>query len=266
MIATFRYNEKIYFLDATGSYTPLELPTSMIQGKECLISYDENEFEIKTVPVVPKEASMITDTVRIQLSNNTVIGQGRATLTGYEKVANTYHLIKTNQKGVDQHVENLLIKGSNKFHIQEYQLSNVEELNLPIHIDYKFDIPDYYREIGDNIYINLILDKTHTDDLLEDRSVPLENEYKFTHRSIVELTIPENYKVKTIPKDNQDSNGNFGYSIKYWREGNSLFASKEIYLDFLLMQPTAFESWNEIITDYSKASRKAIILTKNHGN
>lgn len=262
MIATYQHEGKTYFLDATGQYYPIDLPTSMIQGKECLISFNEDTYKITEVPVIPKETNVMSDSVSIRLENNEVIGTGDVKLTGYAKVFNTYKLVKSTQKSVDDYVKRLVAKGSNKFQMKKYELSNVEDFIHPIHIDYNFTIPDYYRQIGDKIYINLVLDKTMTDALLENREVALENDYKYVNRNIVRLEIPEGFQVGTLPEDVVRSNDHFGYQISYTQAGSSIIVKKEFYLDFLTLDIEHFESWNSIISEYANTCRKAIILSK----
>ncbi|MFT6865626.1 MAG: hypothetical protein ACJA08_000449 [Cyclobacteriaceae bacterium] len=262
MIATFILDGKTYFLDATGQYTPLDYPTSMIQGKECLISLGPDDFKIETVPVIPKEMNLMSDSVKLTLDDGTINGTGHVTLTGYAKVFNTYKLIKSSQKNVDNYVERLLGKGSNKFEIGDFTVYNVDDLSKPINLDYSFYISDYYRKVGDDIYINLILDKTMTDALLENRTVPIENDYKYINRNVSQLSIPEGYTVSSLPANEQKENENFGYNIQYEVSETEVIAIKEFYVDYLLMQPDQFDSWNAIIADYAKACRKALIISK----
>lgn len=262
MIATYQHNGITYFLDATGQYTPINLPTSMIQGKECLVSFNDEKYKVVDVPVIPKETSVMTDSVNIQLKEGELVGSGQVTLTGYAKVFNTYKLIKSNQKSIDDYVKRLISKGSNKFYMSSYELSNVKDYNIPTNIDYSFSIPDYYRQIGEQIYINLVLDKTMTDALLDNRKVALENDYKYINRNVVRLEIPEGFYLNTTPKDVTNKNDFFGYSITYDVRDTEVLVSKVFFLDYLTMPPNSFDAWNDIISEYAKACRKAIILSK----
>lgn len=262
MIATFSHLGVTYYLDATGQYTPIDLPTSMIQGKECLISLDDDSFIINEVPIIPKERNVMTDSVNITLDNGVVIGNGSVVLTGYAKVFNTYKLTNTNKKSTDDYVERLLGKGNNKFEINTYELHNISNLSAPINIDYKFNISDYYRQIGDNIYVNLQLDKTMTDALIQNRTVPVKSEYKYINRSIVKLEIPEGYRISDVPEDVSNNDENFGYKINYQSNDSEIIVEKEFYEDYLLLEPTDFDSWNELILEYAKACRKVIALEK----
>lgn len=262
MIATFTHQGIIYYLDATGQYTPIDMPTSMIQGKECLISLDNDTFTINKIPIITKERNIMTDSVNITLENGVVRGNGYVTLTGYAKVFNTYKLIKTNEKSIDDYVERLLEKGNNKFQMDNYETHNVGDLSTPINIDYSFSIPDYYRQVGDNIYVNLLLDKTMTDALIENRRVPLKSEYKYVNRSIVRLAIPSGFQITNLPKNVSNQDGNFGYKITYDMTESAIIVTKEFYEDYLILEPADFNSWNQLILEYAKACRKSIVLKR----
>jgi hypothetical protein len=262
MIATFVHNDSTYFLDATGQYYAMNLPTSMIQGKECLISLNDSTFLIKKVPVIPKEQSVMTDSVFVTLKSGNLEGNGHVSLTGYAKVFNSYQLVKSSEKSVEKYLKRLLTKGSNKFQFGDYEVAHIDNRKKPIKIDYDFSIPDYHKEIGDNVYINLILDKTMTDALLTDRKTALENDYKYINRNVVTFTIPEGYTVQTIPDDSMNQSEMFGYSIRYIAEGSKIVVTKEFYEDYLVLEPEKFDEWNAIISEYANASRNAIILKK----
>ncbi len=205
----------------------------------------------------------MSDTTEISLEDGAIKGHGKVDLTGYARYFNAFKLIKSNKKSVDDYLKRLLTKGSNKFLLDDYSIDNLNDVYAPIGIRYDFSIPDYYREIGDNIYINLVLDRTMTDALIENRTVGIENDYKYINRSVVELALPEGFKPKDLPEDIQSSDKEFGFSIHYQLDDRKLIVTREFYVDYLIMEPESFDSWNAIISEYAKACRKAIILSKN---
>lgn len=263
MIASYEREGRTYFLDATGAYTPFGMPTSMIQGKEALVSLGPDEFRIVKVPIILKEQNVMADSMTVRLENGKVIGEGTVDLSGYAKVFNSYKLVKSNQKKIDDYVNRLLSKGSNKFGIDKYEIAKLDDLSVPTQIKYWFKIPDYYRQIGDDIYINLVLDKTMTDALLEDRKVPLENDYKYINNNVVKMIIPEGFNVSSVPENSSNQNENFGYEIKYQVSDTEIIISKQFYLDYLMMMPEDFDDWNLLISEYASNCRKALILSKN---
>ncbi len=261
MIATVEMGDSTLFLDATGSYSPLGFPTSMIQGKESLVG-DGDQFVIREVPVLSKERSVISDTVFVRLANGTIEGRGSIHFSGFTRVDKAHQLIRRTENGEQKFMEQLLTKGNNKFFLKDYELSAVEDLDKPISIAYEFQVEDYYREIGDEIYLNLLLDKSLVNGTIEDRSTPMENDYKFIHRSVTVLDLPEDVKLSYQPDDQSWASDDFSFSVVYRLDGRRLFVTKTYDLDFLLLAPERFDRWNEGIKAYSKATRNSVVLKK----
>ena len=243
MIASVELDGKTIFLDATGSYSPLGFPTSMIQGKESLISKGES-FRIVEVPVIPKEQNLMIDTAYVTLNEGTVSGSGSLELTGLVKVANSYRLINRSNKKTEDYLRRLLSRGSNKFFLDEFDVANVDDLDKPIVIDYKFSVGDYYKEIGDEIYVNLCLDKSLVNNSIKDRKTPLENDYQYVNRNVTILEIPGNYEVSYLPDDVKVDTDNFGIEITYQQKGDQILATKEFYVSYLLLETDSFAAWN----------------------
>ncbi len=265
MIATYFNGTKNIFLDATAQYEPYGLPSSMIQGKEVLIAKDDKLYQIDTVPVVPKEDNIMSDSSAFWLDGNVVDGQGKMALTGYAKVFNAYKLGTTDQLSIDKYVTKLLGRGSNKFFVDQYDVNNVNEFDQPITIDYQYHTEDYFRKIGDDIYINLNLDKSFDNYLIDvdKRQYPLENKYKYINRNVAEFKLPPNYSIGYLPKDEQFENDVFGFSIHYKAAGNKILINKDFYVKYLIMPLDKVAQWNEAIKNLSAAYREVLVLKKN---
>ncbi|MGB3463653.1 MAG: transglutaminase domain-containing protein, partial [Cyclobacteriaceae bacterium] len=261
MIASVELDGQTIFLDATGSYTPLGFPTSMIQGKESLISLGE-DYKIVTVPVIPKERNQMIDTAYITIDKGTVSGKGNSILTGLVKVANAYKLINRTEKQTENYLKRLLSRGSNKFFLEEYQVTNVEDFDQPIRIDYKFNVQDYYKAIGDEIYVNLNLDKSLMNAGFKDRKIPIENDYLYLYKAVTVMEIPADYEVSYLPEDATGTSDHFGYEIIYRQEKGQIIATKTISVTYLMMKPSEFSEWNSINKAYSAALRNTAVLKK----
>ena len=262
MIASVELDGKTIFLDATGSYSPLGFPTSMIQGKESLISKGER-YQILEVPVIPKEKNLMIDTAFVKLNKGTVSGAGSLEMTGLVKVANSYRLINRSNKKTEDYVRRLLSRGSNKFFLDQFDVSNVDDLDKPIQIDYKFSVEDYYKEIGDEIFVNLCLDKSLVNSGIKDRKTPLENDYQYINRNVTILEIPEGYEVSYLPDDVKLDTDYFGFEINYQQNEGKIIATKEFYVSYLLLETDSFDEWNHANKKYSQTVRNTVVLKKN---
>jgi hypothetical protein len=265
MIATYISPDKqYYFLDATSDHTPFGLPSSMIQGKEALVGLDATHYEVKTIPEIEKEKNIMVDSVSIRLDGNQILGSGISSLRGYPKVFGGYALDRSEKDDVKRYVTRLIGKGSNKFYLDNYVLSGVNDRDKRTVIDYTFRIGDYFQKIGDELYVNLNLNKEHYNDFinLALRETPKERDYKYEKVEYCELIIPEGYRVEYLPPNAKADGELLGFETAYTSDNGKIIFRKKFYVNYLLMQPHQFERWNASIKPLSEAYKESIILKK----
>ncbi|HTE34035.1 MAG TPA: transglutaminase-like domain-containing protein [Chryseolinea sp.] len=268
MIATYiDSNDQYYFLDATSDHTPFGLPSSMIQGKEALIGFDKERYEVRIVPVMDKEINTVSDSISIYIdenSSNQLIGTGTTRLTGYPKVFGAYELDRAEKDNVKKYVTRLIGKGSNKFYLDKFNLRNLDERDLPTRIDYNFRIGDYFQKIGSEIYLNLNLSKDYYNAEVNTslRKTPREEDYKYAQDEYCDFLIPTGYELSYLPPDAKFENDVLGIHLDYEQKGNHILLSKKIYRNFLLLMPGDFERWNDGIKQLSEIYKESIILKK----
>ena len=265
MIAAYISPDKqYYFLDATSDHTPFGLPSSMIQGKEALIGLDGTHYEVKMIPEIAKEKNVTVDSVSIRLDGNQIVGSGSSSLGGYPKVFGGYALDRAEQDDIKRSVTRLIGKGSNKFYLDNYVLSDVNDRDRRTVIDYTFRIGDYFQKIGDELYVNLNLNKEHYNDFinLTSRESPKERDYKYEKLEYCELTIPDGYTVEYLPPNAKADGELLGFETEYTSANNKIVFRKKFYVNYLLMQPDQFEHWNASVKPLSEAYKESIILKK----
>jgi hypothetical protein len=264
MIATYIDNkQRYYFLDATSDHTAFGLPSSMIQGKEALIGFDKNKYEVRLVPEMNKEINAMNDSIAIRLDGNQITGKGTTSISGYAKVFGGYELERSEKDDVKKYVTKLIGKGSNKFYLDGYKLANLENRDEPTRIDYTFRIGDYFQTIGDELYINLHLKKDYYNSFIDkSRVAPVEISYKYVENDYCEFTIPEGYEVEYLPSNVKVNGDLIGMETSYKRDNNKIILTKKFYIDRLLVSPGDFEKWNTTIKELSEVYKESIILKK----
>lgn len=265
MIATYiSADGAYYFLDATSDHTPFGFPSSMIQGKEALIGIDAERFEVKTVPIIERERNRMIDSLTVRVVNNTLEGSGAVTLSGYRKVFSGYELDRAEKDDIKRYVSRLTGKGSNKFNLSRYEVSGMDDRDQPTRVVYEFQLADYFQKLGDEIYINLHLNKDHYNAFInaEARKTPHEADYRYVKEEYITLAIPDGYAVEYLPPDASHDGALMGYEISYQEADGTIRYRKKLYVDYLLMQPSQFDAWNESVRRISDAYKESIILKK----
>lgn len=265
MIATYINPKGEYiYLDGTGDHTPYGYPSSMIQGKEVLIAINDQKFEIQTVPVIASAKNVMLDTVTIQWKGTEVAGIGKIVLNGFPKVFNGYRLDRSNEKKIKDYVTSLTSKGSNKYFLDTYNVVNVVERDLPTAIDYTFHIGDYVQKIGEELYVNLNLNKDFYNEVvnIQTRKSPIENEYQYEKVEIIDFKIPEGYKPEYIPPDQNHLGTLLGFKFDYEVYPDKIRLHKTLSVNYLLMHPDQFQAWNKEVKALSESYRESVILKK----
>ncbi len=199
----------------------------------------------------------------LTIKDNELVGHGKATLHGYAKVFSAYRLDRVEKDDTKQYVTQLMGKGSNKFYLDDYSIKNLDDRDQPTQIDYSFRIGDYFQKIGNEIYVNLNLDKDHYNHYITaSRSTPWETDYKYIKKETSVLEIPDGYEVDYIPADVKQEGRSVGIDVRYETTGQRIFMHKKFYIDFLLLNPDQFNEWNESVKRISEVYKEAIILKK----
>jgi Transglutaminase-like superfamily len=262
MITTYIENGKYFFLDATGQYMPLGLPTAFIQGKQALIGIDSTHFEIIEVPVTPASASQRFDSVNISISNNKISGTGISYMSGYLKI-DLSRILYNHLNNPAEVLRGYYQKGNNKFLIDSIRLSDYWNRDERTRIDYRFTIDDYVKVHESELYINMNLDKNfQNEEIKKVRVLDIENDFNYNFLNIIVLKIPPNTKISYVPVASSFKDERFGFDFQYSQAGNTITLTQKIYSNILMLKKSDFDAWNKMIKELKKAYSEIVILKK----
>ena len=264
MILTYLDGDTPYFLDATGRFYQLGLPSSFIQGKEALIAIDSATYLIKKVPVMPATYNFLTDTTHLKITDNTIVGNGKVRMNGYQKIDyyNILEGLNTPERNKGFYGNNFR-KGNNKFLISAYKEINKYDYEKDFMVAYDFSINNYVRSAADEMYINLNLSKNISNYKIK-KDQHLDREFKYRNHSVYAnvLTIPDGYTVNYLPENVSLENDKFNAHINYTHSGNTITYVYDVTLDFIEIKKEEHLAFNKFITQLEKAFKESIVLKK----
>lgn len=266
MILTYTENNKTYYLDATGRYLSIDYPSSFIQGKEALVNKGFENFEIKKVPVIEAGKNLYRDSTQIELYPDFIKGKNHLRATGYHKNMIFSFLEECkNDNDVKELYKSIFEKGNNKFLIESFKNFNAYEYDKDFEVNYNFKIADYAKYLGDEIYINLNLNKflTHIKPQ-KDRITEIEYDFKNKLEYYTQLKIPEGYKVGYLPENININHKLLKASISYKhdQEDNTINYTHTIELNFLSLNLTEQKEILGLIDEVEKSYNEIIVLKK----
>ncbi len=263
LIVSAIIDDGYYFLDPTGNFLPIDYPSSFIQGKECLVSKSREDFEIVEVPVMKMDESVFTDTSRLTVIGNDLHGESHVTLTGYYKTEFAPLVRHRTPEKLKELVDSRFERGNNKFTVKECAYRGLEDRDKDFHVSYSFVLPEYSRRIGDDMYINLNLDRLFFDQKIEldVKRTDKKFDYRYTKIHHLYFDIPRNCEITSLPGNSQYLHPCFGYEIKYTMEGKKIHLVSKFYINSIRMGVNDFSEWNTMIDNLNKAYSQTIAIT-----
>jgi transglutaminase-like putative cysteine protease len=264
MILTYFDGDQPYFIDGTGDFIEFGYPSSFIQGKEALVHIDSSNYKLIKVPEMDGTKNHMTDSVHIQFDGEArIVGSGKGTYQGYYKQTLNRNLINLTKDELLKGLTGFCEKGNNKFLLDSVREVNLGDRDKDLIINYYFNLRDYAHFNGDEIYINLHMDKAHLNDKIDnDRKYLIEKKFKSLESMHYSLDIPANFKVEYLPENSSFTSDQFGFNITYTVKGQQLYMDMEFSTNLLLLEKDHFEAWNKMIKKLNKAYKEAIILKR----
>jgi transglutaminase-like putative cysteine protease len=265
MIAAYEAAPEQYiFLDATGRFTSYGMPTSMIQGKEALLALDPTHCRVTTVPITSAERTTTSDISTVQLDGNGLRGAGERIVTGYAREQFADALEGLDRTRQDRLTQRVLERGNNKFFVDSYELHDVEKLDSPLRMDYKYRLEDYVQRLDDEIYVNLNLERPLAHDRIDvaTRRLARTNDFAYTSRTRTTLDVPIGYEVTYLPPAMEVRDSLATGSIRYVHEGSRIVRECELTVDYLMLPPRAFARWNDVVARLSAAYQETVVLKR----
>jgi transglutaminase-like putative cysteine protease len=265
MIVTYINGTTHYYLDATGSFQPIAMPSAFIQGKEALVGYDATHCEIDTIPEMNASANIRKDSIFLLINSEGLLsGNGTTTFTGYYNIEFNRMLKDINKEAMNKELQKTYQKGSNKYHVLTSNTENAGIRDSSAKLFYSFEISDLVMRDDSNIYLNMILNKTYQSSKInKDRKNDYVFNYKGIEKNITVLEIPRGYKMSHIPENSELKFDGFGYALTYEVYDNRVICTITITHDLLMLKKENVADWNAMIVSLQNAYNNAIVLKKN---
>ncbi len=264
MILSYRENDKIYYLDATGRYIKIDYPSSFIQGKEALVASGADAFKIEKVPVVPAKMNQIIDSTTVYIDGNGLKGASKTYFSGYP-LFNLYYDLERFDKpsDVSSYYKSRLFKGNNSFLISNFEEFNKFSYEKDFYVVYDYTVDNYVQNIGSEIFINPHLNRFFSGfKTEEDRKYSKEYDYKRQYNYTNTFHIPDGYVVEYIPENVSYSNAYVDFEMTYSQKDNTIITQQKAAIKTLELDIEQQKAANSVFENAEKAYKEIIILKK----
>jgi len=261
VISAIETPEGTMLLDATSNYgVPNILPLRTLNWEGRIVRKDKST---STINLYPKQQSKSVINLLVNLANNgSVEGNMRTIKTNHDAMIYRDKYIETEKS---QFLETL----ENKYHgmeISEFDVKNDKDVSKPIIESFKFSLESQADIIDDKIYFSplFFLRINENPFKLETREFPVDYGYPSSTKYMINIDLPEGYKVEVIPKTIAmalpDNLGTFKYNISASETKVHLVVDSEINQP--IISAIYYEALKAYFSKLVEKQAEQIVLTK----
>ena len=248
-------------LDASEIYSMVNvLPERALNWQGRVIREDGTSGWIS---LRPNETSVESTMLNVEIHDDfTISGKVRQNLTDH--LAMNYRQRYT-AVSTDDHIKSIE-SGKGNIEISEIEFENDKDITQPVKLTYDYTLTDALDNIGGKVYFSplLFFTKKESPFKLEERQFPIDFVMPVEEKYLVNIKIPEGYKVETLPQseilDFKDGEVQFGYIAK--ENGNYLQFSINFSLKNSLIDAQNYEEFKQFYSNIIEKQAEQVVLTK----
>ena len=267
MVAAIYCKGDYYVLDGTMSHYSLGLLPHHIQGKQLFINLEDRGYVLLDLPVLDASLSVANNNVSMTLDSTLTAIHGRVCKIFSSYVRSEAEALFAGlkkQKALIKKVEREYEMGNNSFEVDSVRLSHLKCRDSLMSIDYVFNVDNYCRHVGAEVYVNMNLNKDILhyipDTTFTDYSI--QNDFKYVDVFNYELHVPKGYEVSLLPPPVNIQSALLSVEISYEDKGDEVLCSTVIEYNFLHIETSDYYEWMSIIKQLRKAFNQSIVLVK----
>ncbi len=264
-IAAVAFNGELIFLDGTAeNYSFGDLP-AMDQGAWAMVLIN-GEGKFVKIPIQPAEKNQRVRKIKLNLQKDGSVN-GEATVLQSGIFAAYYRSLfkdlgETKRKELIQNSLGSSCPGSI---LEEFSFSDLTDLDIPVEQKYKFRVPNYAKKIGKKLNFKpSIIERVESTSMVatEERRFPMYFYNQYCTQNVIEINIPEGFKVERIP-NNVNLVFPFGsYRVKYSREDSIIKYERYYQFNTFEISQEEYPSFKEFIEQIALEDAKEIVLTQ----
>lgn len=263
VIISVHLNDRDILLDATDKNNSPDIISYQYLNHMGL-KIDLNAVDGSWIDMEPSNISKSTIFYSLKLEKN-------HSLTGNLYLLNTgYEALERRQKYQQTASESDYIKNFKAtkpgMDISDYQISNLENSDLPVDERMKITLEDSMDEAGNLVYFKPVLQSSFDENpfRLEDRKFPVDFAYPSELYYKLVMEFPEEYKLETLPKNEAfklpEDAGMF--TMIFINEGNKIMVNSKLNINKTLFSAEEYYDLRELFKNVLRKQAEQIVFRK----
>ncbi|MFH0876991.1 MAG: DUF3857 domain-containing protein [Candidatus Omnitrophota bacterium] len=247
-IAATRLDGKLIFMDVTGSTTSFrDLPPDD-QDRLTMVFF-KDKYQLLKTPLFDAGHNNVLTEMKIKINKDESIeGQRHVKTHGAYEQAQRFWLKYTMPVLIEEQLKAKVRTIADNAQLGKYEITNVEDLDMPVGLTYTFSAPQYLKKAGKARILDQLGGLSTAGLFKEERRYPIEASALTTEETIVEIELPAHLALKYLPPPVVLDTKWFRYLIQYEPVGKNVIRFRSV---------NVLKDKEVAITDYP-AYKKAI--------
>ena len=263
MIAAWLNNGKTYFLDGTETNMAFNQYAERIAGRQVLIENGE-KYILTNIPSVSAEQNPEKEKRILTIDGQDLKGSAEHLYKGEARSDMINKMTGIKKENLEKTLINFLSENN-----QDYNISNLKRSEIPgtdsvLKISYDVVHKNGASVFGNEIYLDLDLRKDLDNFTIDTakRVHDLKMPNKILMDEETEITLPDGYKISTLPVNLNLQNSILDINITYKQTGNKLVYHKLLKIKQTILKKAEFDLWNKQIKELTEKYKEQVVLTK----
>lgn len=263
MIAAWLTNGKTYFLDGTETNIAFNQYAERIAGRQVLIE-NGDKYILSNVPTVNAEQNPDKEKRILTIDGQDLKGNAEHIFKGEARSDMINKIAGIKKDDAEKVLINYLSENNQDYNIRNLKKSEMPGIDSTLKISYEVTHKNGASVFGNEIYLDLDfrkeLDGFTIDTAKRIHNMQMPNKVLMDEET--ELTIPEGYKIGTLPANLSLQNSILDINITYKQVGTKLVYHKLLKVKQILLKKEEFGLWNKQIQQLTDKYKEQVVLTK----
>jgi hypothetical protein len=261
-IAAAELGGELIFLDPTAETCSFgDLPAGD-QKRKVLLIKDEGAKIIDT-PLYPAQHNLKKEELKINVNRNEAINAEKKVFThGLYDQGQRYWLLYTPPQLIEEALKERIQGISIGAKLDKYNIKNINDLDLPVVLDYTFNGSEYFTFAGNLRIMPQLADFDAGLVAKDKRRYPIDLGVPDSQERYFEMLLPDNLKVKYLPETIREDNAWFDFSVEYLNQGDKLIFKQNQEVKVDSVNRDDYPQFKAAIEKLAKNIKQRIILER----
>jgi len=261
-IAAVQLDGKLYFMDPTAQTCSFgDLPAGD-QARKVLV-FKAAGFRIESTPLFPAAHNLTVQDLKIRINKDEAISADKKVETyGVYDQAQRYWLKFTPPELISDTLKETIQGISIGGRLLDYKITNLENLNKPVILEYSFNGSEYLIHAGDLRVMPQIASLDTSLVAKDKRKYAIDFGILDSREQRFEVAIPGTFVIKYIPQGIKEESPWLDFFVDYKKQGNRLLVEQRMQLKKNIITREEYPDFKDFFEQLAKKIKQRAILEK----